>query len=53
LQSLWRKGAFGLSAYILAAIVSIFLPILAFLICLALAVYYVFGVANEEVSEPH
>ena len=48
LQSLWRKGAFGLSAYILAAITSIFLPILAFLVCLALAVYYVFGVAAEE-----
>jgi uncharacterized membrane protein len=51
LQSLWRKGSFGLGAYIFATILSIFLPILAFLVCLILAIYYVFGVADEEVRE--
>ena len=51
LQSLWRKGAIGLTAYIIATVVSLFLPVVAFLICLALAIYYVFGVENEETSE--
>jgi uncharacterized membrane protein len=53
LQSLWRKGAYGFSAYVAATVISVFLPILAFLVCLALAVYYVFGVENEESLESH
>jgi len=51
LQSLWRKGSIGLSAYIVATILSIFLPIAAFLVCLVLAVYYIFGVEGETSVE--
>lgn len=45
-----RKGYIGISAYIIALIVSLVAPIIAFLICLALAIYYVFGVHQEESS---
>ena len=48
LKSLRRKGYIGISAYILALIVCFILPLLAFLICLSLAVYWVFGVHREE-----
>ena len=47
LISLQRKGYLGIGAYIIALIVSFIAPIVAFLICLALAIYYVFGVHQE------
>ena len=51
LQSLQRKGFIGIIAYAIATFLSLFLPVLAFLVCLVLAMYYVFGVADEAVSE--
>ena len=51
LKSLWRKGYIGIVAYIIATFVSLIYPIIAFLICLALAVYYVFGVQGEVLVE--
>ena len=51
LKSLWRKGSIGIVAYIIALAVSPISPIVAFFICLALAVYYVFGVQGEELAE--
>jgi uncharacterized membrane protein len=51
LTSLLRKGNIGIVAYLIATLVSLFYPIVAFFICLALATYYVFGVQAEESSE--
>jgi uncharacterized membrane protein len=51
LKSLWRKGYIGLASYIFAFIVSIFSPVTGFLICLSLAVYFVFGVQGEVLVE--
>lgn len=51
LKSLRRKGYIGISSYIVALIVCLFAPILSFLICLSLAVYWVFGVHREEFFE--
>jgi uncharacterized membrane protein len=51
LQSLQRKGFIGISAYAIATVLSLFLPVLAFLVCLILAMYYVFGVEDEVIRE--
>jgi len=51
LQSLLRKGLFGIVAYLVALVVSLIAPIVAFFICLALAVYFVFGVQGEAMAE--
>ena len=51
LQSLQKKGFIGIIAYVIATVLSLFLPALAFLVCLVLAMYYVFGVEDEAVSE--
>jgi len=47
LKSLSRKGYIGIFAYLMATMCCLIYPVLAFLICLSLAVYYVFGVAEE------
>ncbi len=49
LKSLWRKGYIGVISYLSATLCALFYPVVAFSICLILAAYYVFGVA-EEVS---
>jgi len=51
LKSLWRKGYIGIVAYVIATIFSLFYPVVAFSICLLLAAYYVFGVAEEVLVE--
>ena len=48
LRSLHRKGIVGFSAYILATIMAFIYPAIAFLLCLGLALFYVFGVQQEE-----
>jgi len=52
LKSLLRKGFIGIISYIVATLCALAYPVIAFLICLVLATYYVFGVA-EEVTEKH
>ncbi len=47
LKSLLRKGYIGISVYLIATIVALFIPIAAFFICFALAFYYVVGVQEE------
>ncbi len=51
LKSLWRKGYIGIIAYLVATIFALFYPAIAFSICLILAAYYVFGVAEEVFAE--
>lgn len=51
LKSLLRKGYVGIFAYALSLVVALVAPIVAFLICLVLAIYFVFGVENEEIIE--
>ena len=52
LKSLLRKGYIGIISYLLATLCALVYPVLAFSICLILAAYYVFGVA-EEANESH
>jgi len=47
LKTLHRKGYLGFSIYILATVVAFVLPIVAFIICFALAFYYVVGISDE------
>ena len=47
LRSLWRKGSIGIVAYLSATLCALFYPVVAFSICLILAAYYVFGVAED------
>jgi uncharacterized membrane protein len=49
LKSLLRKGFIGIYIYIAATMIAFIFPIVAFFICLCLAVYYVFGVLDESV----
>ena len=51
LKSLLRKGYIGIFAYVVASVVALIYPLVAFFICLVLAVYYVFGVQGEVVAE--
>ena len=52
LKSLLRKGYIGIISYLLATLCALVYPVVAFSICLLLAAYYVFGVA-EEAKESH
>lgn len=52
LKSLLRKGYIGIISYLLATLCALVYPVVAFSICLLLAAYYVFGVA-EEANESH
>lgn len=52
LKSLLRKGYIGIISYLLATFCALVYPVAAFSICLLLAAYYVFGVA-EEANESH
>lgn len=47
LKSLLSKGYVGISIYIVATLVSAFLPLAAFTICFVLAFYYIVGVQQE------
>ena len=51
LGSLLQKGYIGLSAYTLATVIALIYPVVSFLICLFLAIYYVFGVRQEELVQ--
>jgi uncharacterized membrane protein len=51
LKSLLRKGYIGIFAYIVASAVALIYPLIAFIVCLMLATYYVFGVQGEIVAE--
>lgn len=45
-----RKGYIGISAYLVATAISLIYPLLSFFVCLALVIYYVFGVKAEVVA---
>ncbi len=48
IKSLLSKGYIGLTAYIVATLMALISPVVAYLICAFLIVFFVFGVHQEE-----